>query len=98
MKLYVLWDRGDQPENIQGAGEWHAEYFIMLTVGTFFFLPYEILTGNWEVVKMVFCDCKYLQSQVFKVSHFVFDLSECYRSNRDPNLWELFLLHAELSF
>lgn len=74
-----MWDGGDQPENIQGAWERHAEYFIILTVGTSF-LPYGVMTGNWSggVNIMINLDCKCLQSQASKVSDFVFDLAECY--------------------
>lgn len=38
-----MWGRGDPPENIPGSGESHAEYFIILAVGTLF-SPYGVST------------------------------------------------------
>lgn len=46
-----MWGRGDQPENIPGSDESHAEYFIILAVGTLF-SPYGVSTRNWYLIKL----------------------------------------------
>lgn len=77
---------------------WRTTCWVLYYINSWHFIS-AIWSLDWKLKScgvniLINLDCKYLESQDLKVSDFVFDLSECYWRNQDPEQWELFLLLA----